>query len=38
LRDIRSMLAISGDQINRTELDEWIRARGVTAEWKKVGQ
>ncbi len=38
LRDIRSMLAVSGDQINRAELDEWIRGRGLEAEWKKIGQ
>lgn len=38
LRDIRSMLAVSGDQINWAELDEWIRGRGLVAEWEKVGQ
>ncbi len=38
LRDIRSMLAVSGDQINRAELDERIRVRGLEAEWRKVGQ
>jgi hypothetical protein len=38
LRDIRSMLAVSGDQINRTELDEWIRRGGLQAEWKMVDQ
>jgi hypothetical protein len=37
LRDIRSMLKVSGDQINQAELDGWIRRRGVEAEWKKVG-
>lgn len=37
LRDIRSMLAVSGDQINRNELDEWIRARGVAKEWNSLG-
>ena len=36
LRDIRSMLAVSGDQIDRKELDEWIRARGLAKEWKAV--
>lgn len=36
LRDIRSMLKISGEQIDRTALDEWIRVRGVEAEWQKV--
>ena len=38
LRDIRSMLAVSGDQINRAELDGWIRGRGLEAQWKEVGQ
>jgi len=38
LRDIRSMLAVSSDQINREELGEWIRRRELEAEWKKVGQ
>lgn len=37
LRDIRSMLAVSDDQINHAELGEWIRERGLQAEWKKVG-
>ncbi len=37
LRDIRSMLAVSGDQMDRAELDEWIRRRGLEPEWKKVG-
>ncbi len=36
LRDIRAMLAVSGEQINRAELNEWIRSRGVAAEWKQV--
>ena len=29
-------LAVSGDQIDRKELDEWIRARGLAKEWKVV--
>lgn len=36
LRDIRAMLRVSGEQINRAELSEWIQRRGVEAEWKKV--
>jgi hypothetical protein len=36
LRDIRGMLSISGELIDRAALDEWIRARGVEAEWTKV--
>ena len=35
LRDIRSMLAVSGDQMNRRELDEWIKQRGLAGEWQK---
>jgi hypothetical protein len=37
LRDIRTMLAVSGDQINRQELEEWIRARKLETEWTKAG-
>ena len=36
LRDIRAMLNVSGEQINRADLDEWIRRCGVEAEWRKV--
>jgi hypothetical protein len=36
LRDIRSMLAVSGDQLNRAELEEWIHRRGVEIQWKQV--
>jgi hypothetical protein len=36
LRDIRSILAISGDQVKRAELDEWISRRALAAEWKAV--
>lgn len=36
LRDIRGMLNISGQQINQTDLQEWIQSRGVKAEWEKV--
>ena|SRR5437660_171553 len=36
IRDICSMLAVSGDQINRAELHEWIRRRGLELQWKKV--
>ena len=34
LRDIRSMLAISGGQIDRPALDEWIERRGLQSEWR----
>jgi hypothetical protein len=38
LRDIRGMLNISGEQINQADLQEWIKVRGVKAEWEKVIQ
>ena len=37
LRDIRSMLAVSGEQINRAELEGWIRRQGVELQWKQIG-
>jgi hypothetical protein len=36
LRDIRAMLIVSGEGINRVELNEWIQRQGVQAEWEKV--
>ena len=36
LRDIRSMLAVSDEQLDRPELYEWIKQRGLAAEWQKV--
>ena len=36
LRDIRSMLAVSGDQIDKSELNEWIQRRGVHEQWRKI--
>ncbi|MBA4148612.1 MAG: hypothetical protein H0X66_10910 [Verrucomicrobia bacterium] len=36
LRDIRSMLSMSGDQVNRAELEDWIRRRGLQLQWKEV--
>jgi hypothetical protein len=36
LRDIRSMLAISGDQMDHPELNGWIQRRGLEDQWKKV--
>jgi hypothetical protein len=36
VRDIRSMLAVSGDRIDRAELDRWIWRRGLDSEWRKV--
>ena len=35
LRDIRSVLAVSGEQLDRTALDQWIARRGLEAEWQK---
>ena len=36
LRDIRAMLAVSGSQLDRSALNEWIARRGVEAEWRQV--
>ena len=38
LRDIRSMLAISGEQLDRAALTEWIHRRGVQSEWQLVSR
>lgn len=38
LRDIRSMLAVSGDQLDRSALNEWIQRRGLQAEWRLVSK
>ena len=34
LRDIRSMLAVSGGQLDRPSLNEWIEQRGLQNEWR----
>jgi hypothetical protein len=36
LRDIRTMLKVSREQINMVDLNEWVQRQGVEAEWKKV--
>jgi hypothetical protein len=36
LRDLRSMLAVSGDQLDHPVLHDWIQRRGLQAEWKLV--
>jgi hypothetical protein len=36
LRDIRAMLAVSGEQLDRVILAEWIQRRNLSAEWKLV--
>ena len=36
LRDIRAMLAVSGEQIDRAELRRWVQRQRVEEEWRKV--
>jgi len=36
LRDIRAMLAISGDELDRSALAEWIQRQSLEAEWARV--
>lgn len=36
LRDIRSMLAISGEQIDRVALNDWVQRRGLQTEWEAI--
>jgi hypothetical protein len=36
LRDIRSMLAVSGGQMDQRALNDWIQQRGLEAEWQQV--
>jgi hypothetical protein len=36
LRDIRAMLAVSSDLINRSELEEWIARRELAGEWNRI--
>jgi hypothetical protein len=38
LRDIRAMLAVSGELIGREPLMEWIQRQGVEEQWKRVDQ
>ena len=38
LRDIRAMWNISGDQMDRDTLDEWIDRQGVAAQWQQALQ
>ena len=35
-RDIRSMLALSGDQMDRAALNQWIQRQGLQAQWSEV--
>ena len=34
LRDIRAILNVSGEQLDRAALNEWVVRRGVLAEWQ----
>jgi len=36
LRDIRAMLAVSGEQLDHPALNEWIQQRGLQSEWQQV--
>lgn len=36
LRDIRSMLAISSELVDLATLEDWVRRRGLEAEWSEV--
>jgi hypothetical protein len=36
LRDIRAMLAVSGDQLDRAVLQDWIIRLGLETEWARV--
>jgi hypothetical protein len=36
LRDIRGMLEVSGAQIDRQLLEQWIARLGLAAEWTRV--
>ncbi len=36
LRDIRAMLSVSGEQLDRSVLNEWIQRRGLESEWRQV--
>ena len=36
LRDIRAILAVSGEQLDRSVLNDWIQRRGLAIEWRLV--
>lgn len=36
LRDIRGVLAVMGDEIDRSYIDQWVLKLGLTAEWSIV--
>jgi hypothetical protein len=35
LRDIQGMLAVSGEQINQADIEQWVPRLGLENEWKK---
>lgn len=35
LRDIRGMLNVSGEQMDRAALNDWIKRRGLEVEWDR---
>jgi len=35
IRDIRSMLAVSGNQIDRAALNDWIQRKSLELQWKE---
>ena len=37
LRDIRAMLVVSGEQLDRATVNEWIQRQGLESEWRLVG-
>jgi hypothetical protein len=38
LRDIRAMLAVSGELLDRSALQEWLRRLNLEAEWQRVSE
>lgn len=36
LRDIRAMLAVSGELLDRLALEGWLRRRGLENEWRRI--
>jgi len=36
LRDIRAILAVSGENLDRASMLEWIQRRNLEAEWRLV--
>ena len=38
LDDVRALLRIAGDTVDRAYLERWVDALGVRAEWKSVGE